>query len=136
MSTDRTAFASNPTRNRSAISNGSWLLEGVDNRSALGRRFRDLCVSFAEDMGGADGLTEPQRALIRQVSAVTVESEKLQASIVKGEDVDPENLVRLNNLQARLIKQLNIKPGSAKGRPRLSLKEKLAAKAAEREDAA
>ncbi len=82
----------------------------MDSRSALGRRFRDLCVSFANDLGGDATLNEPQRALIRQVAAVTVESEKLQASIVRGESVDPENLVRLNNLQARLVKHLNIKP--------------------------
>lgn len=114
MSTHRNQIDSTSTRNRSAISNGSWLLEGVDNRSALGRRFRDLCQSFADDLGGAASLNEPQRALIRQVAAVTVESEKLQASIVKGESVDPENLVRLNNLQARLVKQLDIKPKGQK----------------------
>ncbi|AFL53994.1 hypothetical protein ABIE78_006379 [Sinorhizobium fredii] len=119
MSTNRTQIDSNSTRNRSAISNGSWLLEGVDNRSALGRRFRDLCISFAEDLGGAASLNEPQRALIRQVAAVTVESEKLQAAIVRGESVDPENLVRLNNLQARLVKQLDIKPRGQK--PKRSL---------------
>ncbi|WP_223843380.1 hypothetical protein [Sinorhizobium fredii] len=91
----------------------------MDNRSALGRRFRDLCISFAEDLGGAASLNEPQRALIRQVAAVTVESEKLQAAIVRGESVDPENLVRLNNLQARLVKQLDIKPRGQK--PKRSL---------------
>ncbi|KNY13094.1 hypothetical protein AKG11_30945 [Shinella sp. SUS2] len=128
MSKDHSHFASNPTRNRSAISNGSWLLEGVDNRSALGRRFRDLCVSFADGLGGEPDLTEPQRAMIRQAAAVTVQSEKLQASIVKGEDVDHEKIVRLNNLQARLIKQLGI--GAKRGRPkaRQSVKERLIAK--------
>ncbi len=114
MSTHRNQIDSTSTRNRSAISNGSWLLEGVDNRSALGRRFRDLCTSFADDLGGAASLNEPQRALIRQVASVTVESEKLQAAIVKGETVDHENLVRLNNLQARLVKQLDIKPKGQK----------------------
>ncbi|WP_244428155.1 hypothetical protein [Sinorhizobium fredii] len=105
------------------------MLEGVDNRSALGRRFRDLCVSFADDLGGAASLNEPQRALIRQVAAVTVESEKLQAAIVKGETVDHENLVRLNNLQARLVKQLDIKP-KGNGKHRKSLADLLAGQAA------
>lgn len=128
MTKDHNYFTSNPNRNRSAISNGSWLLEGVDNRSALGRRFRDLCVSFADDLGGERDLTEPQRAMIRQAAAVTVQSEKLQASIVKGEDVDHEKIVRLNNLQARLIKQLDI--GARKGRPKAtqSVKDRLIAK--------
>ncbi|MBX5175318.1 hypothetical protein HJB77_03275 [Rhizobium lentis] len=122
MSTHRNEIDSNSARNRSAISNGSWLLEGVDNRSALGRRYRDLCMNFADDLGGAASLNEPQRALVRQVAAVTVESEKLQAAIVRGESVDHENLVRLNNLQARLVKQLDIKP-TGKGKPRKSLAE-------------
>ncbi|WP_037436194.1 hypothetical protein [Sinorhizobium fredii] len=128
MSTHRNQIDSTSTRNRSAISNGSWRLEGVDSRSALGRRFRDLCVSFANDLGGDASLNEPQRALIRQVAAVTVESEKLQASIVRGESVDPENLVRLNNLQARLVKQLDIKPRGQK--PKRSLKDIIAEAAA------
>lgn len=119
MSTHRTNLDTTSGRNRSAISNGSWLLEGVDNRSALGRRFRDLCISFANDLGGADHLNEPQRALIRQAASVTIESEKLQAAIVRGESVDHENLVRVNNLHARLIKQLGIKPKAE--RPRQSL---------------
>lgn len=128
MSTNRNQIDSNSTRNRSAISNGSWLLEGVDNRSALGRRYRDLCMSFADDLGGAASLNEPQRALIRQVAAVTVESEKLQAAIVKGESVDHENLVRLNNLQSRLVRQLDIKPKGQK--PKRSLQDLLAEGAA------
>ncbi|ACE89484.1 hypothetical protein RHECIAT_CH0000491 [Rhizobium etli CIAT 652] len=128
MSTHRNQIDSNSTRNRSAISNGSWLLDGVDNRSALGRRYRDLCMSFADDLGGAASLNEPQRALVRQVAAVTVESEKLQAAIVKGEPVDAENLVRLNNLQARLMKQLDIKPRGTK--PKRSLQDLLAGGAA------
>ncbi|PDT24457.1 hypothetical protein CO674_07170 [Rhizobium hidalgonense] len=128
MSTNRNQIDSNSTRNRSAISNGSWLLEGVDNRSALGRRYRDLCMSFADDLGGAASLNEPQRALVRQVAAVTVESEKLQAAIIRGEAVDAENLVRLNNLQARLVKQLDIKPKGQK--PKRSLQDLLAEGAA------
>lgn len=109
MSTIHPQTIDTSTRNRSAISNGSWLLEGVDNRSALGRRYRDLCMSFADDLGGADSLTEPQRALVRQLAAVTVESEKLQSAIVRGETVDHEGLVRLTNLHARLLRQLGVK---------------------------
>ncbi|WP_244597450.1 hypothetical protein [Rhizobium hidalgonense] len=85
-------------------------------------------MSFADDLGGAASLNEPQRALVRQVAAVTVESEKLQAAIIRGEAVDAENLVRLNNLQARLVKQLDIKPKGQK--PKRSLQDLLAEGAA------
>lgn len=116
MSTVQTPIVDTSSRNRSAISNGSWLLDGVDNRSARGRRYRDLCMSFADDLGGADSLTEPQRALIRQLASVTVESEKLQSSIVRGDDIDHVALVRLTNLSARLVKQLGIKSGKTRKR--------------------
>ncbi|NTG12678.1 hypothetical protein G6L05_02810 [Agrobacterium rhizogenes] len=116
MSTVHSQTIDTSSRNRSAISNGSWLLEGVDNRSALGRRYRDLCMSFADDLGGADSLTEPQKALVRQLAAVTVESEKLQSAIVQGKDVDHESLVRLTNLHARLLKQLGVKAYGKKQR--------------------
>ncbi len=110
MSTNRSYIPGTSINNRSKLSNGSWLLEGVDNRSATGRRYRDLCMSLADDLGGAEKLTEPQRAQIRQLAAITVESEKLQAAIVKGENIDHEALVRLTNLSARLVKQLDIRP--------------------------
>lgn len=116
MSTKQNHIPGTSIKNRSRVSNGSWLLDGVDNRSAVGRRYRDLCMSFADDLGGADSLTEPQRAQIRQLAAVTVESEKLQSAIVKGEKVDHETLVRLTNLSARLVKQLGIKAAGSKRR--------------------
>ena len=122
MSTVQTASAPTSTRNRSAISNGSWLLEGVDNRSTLGRRYRDLCISYADDLGGASGLAEHQQSLIRQAAAVTVQCEKLQSKVIRGEAVDQDELVRLSNLLARLLKQLGVKE---KGKPKRTLQDKL-----------
>lgn len=122
MSTHITHIDDTSRRNRSAISNGSWLLEGVDNRTAYGRRYRDLCIAFAGDLGGGNALTSTQEAMIRQAATVTVESEKLQSKVVRGEPIDHEQLVRLLNLQARLVKQLGIKP---KSKPKRSLLEHL-----------
>ena len=111
MSTVSHQSVSASKRNRSAITNSSWLLSGVDNRKGLGRRYRDLCVGFADDLGGREKLNSQQEAMIRQAAGVTLEVEKLQAAIVTGEAIDHEMLVRLSNLQSRLIKQLGIKPG-------------------------
>lgn len=122
METFKTPIAGTSTRNRSAISNGSWLLEGVDHRSALGRRYRDLCMNMADDMGGASILSEPQKAMIRQLAAVMVECEKLQSAIVKGEEVDHEVLVRLTNLHARLARDLKVK---TKAKPKRTLQDHL-----------
>lgn len=113
MSAVAPIFVASSRRNRSAITNGSWLLEGVDNRKAAGRRYRDLCMSYADDLGGADKLTTAQEATIRQLAGVTVEAERLQARIVQGDEVDHEQLVRLSNLQARMIAQLGLRQKKA-----------------------
>ena len=52
---------------RSRVTNGRKLVAAVDGRSAEARRYRDLVMSLADDLGGALAVTEAQRALIRQV---------------------------------------------------------------------
>jgi hypothetical protein len=43
---------------RSRVTNGAKMIAGVDGRSADARRYRDLAMSFADDAGGPDSLTE------------------------------------------------------------------------------
>lgn len=71
-------------------------------------------MSLADDLGGASKLTTSQAAMIRQLATVIIESEKLQAQSITGETaVDHEQLVRLSNLQARLIGQLGLRQRKA-----------------------
>lgn len=79
-------------------------------------------MSYADDLGGASSLAEHQQALIRQAAAVTVQCERLQAKVVRGETVDHDELVRLSNILARLVKQLGVK---SKGKPTRTLQDKL-----------
>jgi hypothetical protein len=88
---------------RSAITNGSRLLGGIDGRSALGRRYRDLQIALADDLGGPDKMTEAERALVRQAAALTVKSEEMQGAIIRGEAVDGEQLVRLTDAATRAL---------------------------------
>lgn len=92
---------------RSAITNGTDLLAGIDGRSASARRYRDLQIAFADDLGGADKLSEADKALCRQAAAVTVQSEGMQSKIVRGEPVDAEQLVRVSNTLSRLLKAIS-----------------------------
>jgi hypothetical protein len=64
------------------ISNGSELLRGVDGRSAEARRYRDLTEAFRLEFGL--GSSEREMAAIRLAAALTVQSETLQAAIVRG----------------------------------------------------
>ncbi len=109
---------------RSAISNGSRLLEGIDGRSVGARRFRDLMVAFAEPYGGLAALSEPDQALVRQAASLTLESERLQAAIARGEPVDGDLLIRLASEARRALKGL--KGHEAPSKP--SLGDYLAAK--------
>jgi hypothetical protein len=94
---------------RSRITNGKSLLANIDGRTADARRYRDLAASLADDLGGVAGLTEAQRALVRQAAAMIVQSEKLQGAVLRGELVDVEQLTRLANAATRILSRLGIR---------------------------
>jgi hypothetical protein len=94
---------------RSRVTNGKELLANVDGRTAAARRYRDLTISLADDLGGAATLTEAQRALVRQAAAVIVQSETLQGAVLRGELTDSEQLVRLCNSATRILTRLGLK---------------------------
>jgi hypothetical protein len=97
----RTAISARPPSARSAISSASALLPGVDQRSALARRYREICEALTADIGG--DLTEAERLTVRSAAALAIRAEVLQAAIVRGEDVSPDDAVRLANASARLL---------------------------------
>ena len=73
-----------PSRTRSAVTNHMDLLPGLDGRSALARRFRDLVNAFVADMGGLDSCSEIRLGLLRRLAATTVQAEILEARMVNG----------------------------------------------------
>ena len=75
----------------------SELLRGVDERSAEGRRYRDLTEAFRAEFGL--GVSEREMAAIRLAAALTVQSETLQAAIFRGERVAEEELTRCSMLK-------------------------------------
>lgn len=71
---------------RSRVSNGNKFAEGLDGRTKWGRRYRDLCESYAEDLGGIEGLSASQLSLLKRASALTVEIERAEASFSENGD--------------------------------------------------
>jgi hypothetical protein len=71
-------------------------------------------MSFADDCGGAAGLTEAQRALVRTTAMLTIQCESLQASMLRGEDVDVEQQTRVANSLARTLHRLGSQERQAK----------------------
>ncbi len=109
-------IAARPPMTRSRITNRSEKLRGIDGRSAEARRFRDLCEGFAADFG-ATPPGEREMALIRQAAALTVQTETLQAKIMRGEEVDLEQLTRLANVTTRTLRELGIRKRRAQKPP-------------------
>lgn len=97
LHSERTATA------RSAISNGTRLLDGVDGRSAGARRFRDLLADLMRDLGGASSLTTIQRGMVRQAATLQLQAEHLQAAVVRGDAVNSKDLVRVSGEARRIL---------------------------------
>ena len=106
---NRAASVDRPTRLRSKVTNGSKMVLGLDGRSAEARRFRDLVISYADDLGGPDRITQAQRTLITQAATLTVQAERIQASVLKGENVNTNQLTRLSNSVVRILSRLGIR---------------------------
>jgi hypothetical protein len=103
---DRRPLVAPSVTNRSRITNGSRLLQGIDGRSSEARRYRDLVQAFGADLGGVETLGEADKALVRQCAASVTASETLQAAIIRGDAVDLEQSTRLSNATGRLLTKL------------------------------
>jgi hypothetical protein len=90
-------------QNRSRVTNGSKLVAGVDGRTKTARRYKDLVASFSADLGT---LNEGQRAIVAQAAALTVQSERLNGAMLRGEMADIEQIVRCANVLSRSLKQI------------------------------
>jgi len=67
-------------RHRSRISNGNGLLPGIDGRSEIARRYRDVVSAIIADQGGSDRCAEARIQLIRRFAACSVIAESLERS--------------------------------------------------------
>ena len=100
---------------RSALTNGSELLRDVDHRSAYMRRLRDLLRAHEADLGGADLLSEGQRAIIRRATLLTVQCEMLEQKFAEHDgaasSADLETYQRCSNSLRRLLESLGLHQG-------------------------
>lgn len=86
---------------RSRITTGSKLLSGVDGRSALGRRYRDLMTTIAAEAG--PDLSAADILAISNAATMQLHAEELAAALVRGEAVDAEQLTRAQNAANRAM---------------------------------
>ncbi len=84
---------------RSRVTNDSTLLAGVDGRSAIARRYRDLVDAINSDLGGDDAISEGQRQLARRASALSVQCEQIEAVTITIDEDAAEIVQGLLNLE-------------------------------------
>jgi hypothetical protein len=114
---------------RSAVTNGKRTLIGVNASSKYGRRYRDLIAAYSAEIGLPLGASE--MAMVKQAAALAVRSEMMQAQIVNGEHIEPDDLIRICSEVRRILDAI-----AAKARERKPAKPTLADYFANRETTA
>lgn len=89
---------------RSQVTNGRRLLIGVDARSKHGRRFRDLIAAYTDEIGG--NLSATDQAMVKQAAALSIRAEMMQAEIVNGVAVNPDDMVRVTSESRRIVETI------------------------------
>jgi hypothetical protein len=94
---------------RSRLTNArALLLDQVDGRSALYRRYRDVANQILADQGGIEQCSESRKHLIRRFAAAAVLAEQLEARIVNGESVDVSEFAQLASTLVRITNHLGL----------------------------
>ena len=94
---------------RSRVANGSSLfLPGVDGRSAIARRFRDIFNAIISDLGGPDAVTEGQTQLCRRAAALSVACEQIEVELAAGNEVPLSGLITATNALRRVLDTLGL----------------------------
>jgi len=105
-------IARSSTTNRSAVTNGTKLLVGIDMRSPTARRYRDLVQAYKAEIGG--DLSEPEMAMIKTAASLSLSAEIMQADIVNGKMVNSDELIRLSSEVRRILDAIAEKAGKRK----------------------
>ena len=87
---------------RSRLTNKKDLLPGVDGRTVVYRRFRDIASQVALDQGGVDQLSEARLQLVRRFAAAAVLAEQLEAALANGQEINVERHALLCSTLTRL----------------------------------
>ena len=96
--------------NSSRVTKGKQMfVELGDARSAWARRWNDLVITHANDLGGLDMLSEAQISIIRRASAMECELEQMEARMSTGQPIDPDQYGRLEGRLCRLFELIGIK---------------------------
>jgi hypothetical protein len=95
-----------PPQFRTRKGTGAVVLTGVDGRSLMARRFREVSAAMAADLGG--DLTEAQRHLVARAATLICWCEEREAELARGEQFDVSQYGAVTNALRRLLDTLGI----------------------------
>ncbi|MEQ8228604.1 MAG: hypothetical protein RIA64_11015 [Rhodospirillales bacterium] len=90
--------------NRSRVSNGTDILAGIDGRSAVARRYRDIIQEISTDLGGE--LTETQLQIARRAASLAIWCESQESMMANGGELNISEFTTATNALRRLLADL------------------------------
>jgi hypothetical protein len=84
------------------------VLPGIDGRSLIARRYRDITSAILVDQGGEDLCSESRRQLIRRFAAAAVLAEQMEAKLANGEQIDIAQHALLCSTLVRVAQRIGI----------------------------
>ncbi len=95
-----------PIQCRTAKGTGRLMLAGVDGRSNMARRFREITAEIENDLGG--DLTEAQRHLVARAATLAIWCEERETELAQGQDFDASQYATIANALRRLLADLGL----------------------------
>jgi len=97
---------------------GAVALTGVDGRSLMARRFREIVTGVEADLGG--DLTEAQKHLLARAATLAVWAEARETELATGGDFDAVQYATISNAMRRLLTDLGLERRARDISPSLS----------------
>ena len=93
---------------KSRVTNGKEILPGVDGRSLIARRYRDIVAALVSDAGNPAHMSEARMQLCWRFAALSVQAEALEAQMVGGLPVDLSVHTQISSTLVRIASRLGI----------------------------
>lgn len=97
---------------------GAVALAGVDGRSMMARRFREITATIESDLGG--DLSEAQRHLVARAATLACWCEERESELAQGQEFDAAQYATISNALRRLLADLGLERKSRDVTPSLS----------------
>ena len=107
MTADTAIKQKQKTKGRSGVTNGNTLfLDGVDGRSALAKRYRDILSQLIADLGGDP--SEAMSLIARRAATLAVWCEQRETELASGIDIDITTFTTACNSLRRLLTDIGL----------------------------